>query len=101
MGVGEKLVNFSTEKLLQDDPDARGHLGAILAYNASRTSSLDAYLDGCAYFFGVDVRRGNQCQMSDVLLFTLVDLYDPEPLPNFGPWEERTCMGSLIPTTST
>jgi hypothetical protein len=89
------------EKLLQADPDAMRHFKAIQAYNTLRTTPLDAYLNACAFFFELDVRRGNQCPMSDVLLFTLADLYDQEPLPNFEPWEEKTSMVSLIQTIST
>ena len=92
---------MTLEKLFSDDPQAKSHAFTIDAFNNSRRGNLDQYLSACSYFFKLDVHRGNQCQMRDMLLFTLADLYDQEPLPNFGRLEEKTCTVSLIQTIST
>lgn len=92
---------MTIEKLFSDDPRSKKHAAVIQQFNDSRRWDLDHYLAACSYFFEIDVARGNQCQMHDMLLFTLADLYDQEPLPNFGRWEGKTSTDSLITTIST
>lgn len=92
---------MTTTQLLIDDPNAKRHAARIIAFNGSRQGSLSDYLDGVSYFFSIDIHRGVQCPMSDVLNFTLSDLYDQETLPNFARLGERTSTGSSITSIST
>lgn len=89
-------------QLLIDDPVAKRHAAALIAFERNRSVSFDEYMSAVSFFFQVDIQRGVECPMYDVLRFTLRDLYDQEPLPSCvrlvaGAYS----MDSSIPATST
>ena len=92
---------MNISQLLIDDPAAKHHAAVITAYERNRSVSFDQYLSAVSFFFSIDIHRGVQCPMSDVLNFTLRDLYDQETLPNFARLGERTSVDSSITSIST
>jgi hypothetical protein len=92
---------LNIQQLLIDDPAAKHHAAALTAYERNRSVSFDQYLSAVSFFFSIDIHRGVQCPMYDVLNFTLRDLYDQETLPNFARLGERTSVDSSITSIST
>ena len=88
-------------QLLIDDPTAKRHAAALVAYERNRSVPLSTYLDAVSFFFRLDIERDVECPMYDVLRFTLADLYDQEPLPSCVLSAAGISMGSSIPSTST
>lgn len=88
-------------QLLIDDPVAKRHTAALIAYERNRSVSFDQYMDAVSFFFRLDIERDVECPMYDVLRFTLADLYDQEPLPSCVLSAAGISMDSSIPSTST
>ena len=88
-------------QLLIDDPTAKRHTAALIAYERNRSVSFDQYMDAVSFFFRLDIERDVECPMYDVLRFTLADLYDQEPLPSCVLSAAGISMDSSIPSTST
>jgi len=94
------LINQGMQ-LLKDDPQALDLAWSIAFYNHDRSRSFDQYMSAVSFFLSIDIHRGVQCPMSDVLNFTLSDLYDQETLPNFAPLGRRSSTDSSITSIST